>query len=177
VKKLPKVNGSHLHYLKQPERTEMRRYMGLFRSGLLLFFILYFSISASAERNVGMVAGISASPNQFYVGGHVMAGQVTKDLWFKPNFEVGFGNSSTLVGLNGEFAYMLSLTKSEWTPYVGAGPALVIQSFHHNTGNDSHVGPGFNFLGGVRKKKGVFAEVKAGALDSPSFKLGIGYTF
>lgn len=106
-----------------------------------------------------------------------MAGQVIKDLWFRPDFEIGFGDSSTLVGLNGEFAYMLSLSKSSWTPYVGAGPALVIRNFHNKSGNNTHVGPGFNFLGGIRKKRGVFVEVKAGAMDSPSFKLGIGYTF
>lgn len=147
------------------------------RVGVLVVFLFSFSISAYAQNNVGLVAGISASPNQFYVGAHVLAGQVTKDLWFRPDFEIGFGDSSTLVGLNGEFAYMLSIAKSEWTPYVGAGPALVIQSIHHNSGQGTHVGPGFNFLGGIRKKKGLFAEVKAGLIDSPAFKLGIGYTF
>ena len=157
----------------------MRRDSCLLRLGIAFMFILGLSITANAERdrNVGLVAGVSASPNQFYVGGHVMAGQVIKDLWFRPDLEIGFGNGSMLVGLNGEFAYMLNIAKSEWTPYFGAGPALVIQSFHHQSGNDSHVGPGFNFLGGVRKKRGVFAEVKAGTMDSPSFKLGIGYTF
>ena len=155
----------------------MHRYPWLSRVGILMVFLLSFSISAHAERNVGLVAGISASPTQFYVGGHVLAGQVTRDLWFRPDLEIGFGDSSTLVGLNGEFAYMLNIAKSEWTPYVGAGPALVIQSIHHNSGHDTHVGPGFNFLGGIRKKKGLFAEVKAGVIDSPAFKLGIGYTF
>jgi hypothetical protein len=150
------------------------------RLGLLFIVGASLSVQAFAERadrEIGLVAGVSASPNQFYVGGHVLAGKVAKDLWFRPDFEIGFGSSSTLVGLNGEFAYMLELPKSAWTPYFGGGPALVIQSIDAKSGNHTHAGPGFNFLGGIRKKKGIFAEVKAGAIDSPSFKLGIGYTF
>jgi hypothetical protein len=142
------------------------------RVGLLCLLFLIFSTPIFAERNVGLVAGVSANPDQFYVGGHVLAGQVFKDLWFRPDFEIGFGDNSTLAGLNGEFAYMLNITKASWNPYVGAGPALVISHVH-----DTHVGPGFNFLIGVRKKKGVFAEIKAGFADSPAFKFGIGYTF
>src|SRR6185295_322093 len=135
----------------------MRRNTRKLRLGLLfiLFLSFSFSIFAETKRNVGLVAGISASPNQFYVGGHVMAGQVIKDLGFRPDFEIGFGDNSTLVGLNGEFTYLLNVSKSSWTPYVGAGPALVISNFHHNSGNSTHVGPGFNFLGGIRKKQGM----------------------
>ena len=37
--------------------------------------------------------------------------------------------------------------------------------------------PGFNLLIGIAQSKGLFSEIKIGAIDSPSFKFGIGYTF
>jgi hypothetical protein len=40
------------------------------------------------------------------------------------------------------------------------------------------VDPGFNMLVGVaRRGKGLFAELKGGVIDSPSLKLGVGYSF
>src|SRR5712671_1143393 len=148
------------------------------------FMVLFFSILAvpamAQKRSAGVRAGISASPpNQFYVGVQVMAGEIVKDFWFRPNAEIGFGNSVTEVGLNGEFVYVMRLPKNDWTPYFGGGPALNITTIHGGAplNNNTNVGPGFNFLAGIGKTKGLFAEIKVGALDSPEFKFGIGYTF
>jgi hypothetical protein len=131
------------------------------------------------ERSAGVVAGISARPNQFYIGAHVMAGEVVKDFWFRPNAEIAFGNSLTQIGLNGEFVYLMRLPKNAWTPYFGGGPALNIATIHRDAplNNTTDTGPGFNFLAGIGKSKGLFAEIKVGALDSPEFKFGVGYSF
>jgi hypothetical protein len=40
-----------------------------------------------------------------------------------------------------------------------------------------HAEGGFNFLAGVEHESGIFAEVKGGILDSPRFKVTLGYTF
>jgi hypothetical protein len=149
------------------------------RCCLLLLILSAVAMPAVAERSVGVEAGVSASPDQFYVGGNVMAGKVAKDFWFRPSVEIGFGNHTTLAAFNGEFVYLMDLPKSDWTVYFGGGPALNIATFHR-TGpgsNSTDVGGGFNFLGGIRKAHGIFAEIKAGVMDSPGFKFGVGYTF
>jgi len=134
---------------------------------------------AQRSRGAGLVAGVSASPDQFYIGGNVMAGKIEKDFWFRPGLEVGFGHSTTLVGLNGEFVYLMDLRKSPWTAYFGGGPAIIITTLHRDSpaNNSTDVGPGFNFLAGLRKSQGIFGEIKIGAMDSPAFKIGIGYSF
>ena len=37
--------------------------------------------------------------------------------------------------------------------------------------------PGFNVLVGVEQSRGLFFEFKIGAIDSPDFKFGVGYTW
>src|SRR5438045_3139575 len=77
---------------------------------LLLLLVTAMTAPAMAQQRViGFEAGVSASPDQFYVGGNVMAGKVAKDFWFRPSVEIGFGHHTTLVGLNGEFVYMMDL--------------------------------------------------------------------
>ena len=38
-------------------------------------------------------------------------------------------------------------------------------------------GGGFNLLFGVEHESGLFVEAKAGFVDSPDFKLGVGHAF
>ena len=53
------------------------------------------------------------------------------------------------------------------------GPALNIMDTTH----DTRLEGGFNIVGGMAHRDGLFAEVKIGALHSPSFKIGVGYVF
>jgi hypothetical protein len=140
-----------------------------------VFFLLTVD-SASAQSGVGLLAGISADPEQVYFGGHIDAAEITNKFWFRPSVEIGFGDSRTLVGLNAEFVYRPS-TRKEWNPYFGGGPAAVIQTFRAGPGHDTHFGPGFNFVAGVEQRMGFLAEVKIGVLDSPGFKLGVGWNW
>jgi hypothetical protein len=132
-----------------------------------------------SQGGVGIVAGVSANPNQFYFGANFMAAKVATNFWFRPGAEVGFGDDTTTFGINGEFIYSIELKKSPWSVYFGGGPALQITTVHRDApdNNSTDVGPGFNFLAGVRKSKGLFSEIKVGLMDSPEFKFGIGYTF
>jgi hypothetical protein len=131
---------------------------------------------ACAQSRVGVRAGISADPEQFYIGGHIDVSEVAKNFWFRPNAEIGFGDHRTLATFNGEFVYRVT-TRKEWNPYLGGGPALVITTVRAGSVHDTDVGPGFNFVVGLEQKKGLLAEVKIGAMDSPGFKLGIGWTW
>ena len=132
---------------------------------------------AHAQQGVGLRAGVSVEPEQFYFGGHVTTAPIVDRLRFRPNVEVGFASNNTNVGLNGEFAYFTPLRRSDSNLYFGAGPALNIFSRGPSGSRNTSTGPGFNFLLGVEHDRGWFAEAKVGALDSPTFKFGVGYSF
>lgn len=138
---------------------------GMALCGLLLW------VPASAQ-TIGVQAGVSVEPNQFYFGGHVETPPLADLVHFRPNIEIGVGDSITLMGLNFEFVYRFR-TQRPWGWYAGGGPALNVI---HTTGNTRLEG-GFNVVGGIAHRDGLFVEVKAGALHSPNFKIGVGYVF
>jgi hypothetical protein len=134
--------------------------------------------TASAQSGFGVRAGASATPDQFYMGAHVDVAEIVERFWFRPNAEVGFGNGLTLFSLNGEFVYDIPLKSStRWVPYVGGGPAFLIGTVRTPVGRITDTGGGFNFVGGMRQRKGFMGEIKIGAIDSPDFKLGVGWTW
>jgi len=138
-----------------------------------------FAVSARAQ-GVGGRVGASANPDQFYAGVHFETSELAERLRFRPNVEFGVGDDLTLVGLNFEFVYelprevpRLPSSLSMWHLYVGGGPALNILRFP----NDTTFEGGFHGLIGIAHRDGLFAEAKLGALKSPRFKFGVGYTF
>jgi hypothetical protein len=133
--------------------------------------------TAWAQEGIGVRAGVGVDPDEFYFGGHVIAGPVVDRVWFRPNIEVGLGSNHSTVALNGEFAYWLPVPRRDSNVYFGAGPAMNILTRGPSRARDTSVGPGFNFLVGLAQRRGWFAEIKVGALDSPIFKFGVGYTF
>jgi hypothetical protein len=132
-------------------------------------------LAARAEaQSAGVRVGVSGDPAQFYFGGQYESAPFAEQLRFRPNLEIGVGDNHTLVAVNFEFAYYMPVQRrSPWSFYVGAGPALVVDRVNSNT----NTGGGFNILVGAQHSQGFFAEVKAGFVDSPSFKFGVGYTF
>jgi len=150
-------------------------------SGFLVVGIVavnLFSVSpVFAQKGMGIRAGVSIDPEQFYFGGHITTGPVVDRLFFRPNAEIGVGDQTSGVALNGEFAYFVPLAKRDTSAYFGGGPALNIFSSGPSGSRNTSVGPGFNFLVGVGQRRGWFAEMKIGAIDSPRFKLGVGYSF
>jgi hypothetical protein len=138
-----------------------------------------FAVPARAQGLGGRV-GASVDPDQFYAGVHYETTELAERLRFRPNIEVGVGDDLTLVALNFEFIYRLPpdaprlpRSLSMWHLYVGGGPALNIFRFTKDTQSEG----GFNGLIGLAHSSGLFAEAKVGALKSPSFKFGVGYTF
>lgn len=137
------------------------------------------SVVATTARaqGVGIRAGASSDPDQFYAGVHFETGELAEHLRFRPNVEVGVGDNRTLIAVNFEFTYRLPpkaiRLPSMWHVYVGGGPALNIYRFSNETRSEG----GFNGLIGLAHRNGLFAEAKVGALKSPRFKFGVGYTF
>ena len=151
------------------------------RTVVSLMFLVTFVVAAGTasaqSKGIGIRAGVSSEPDQFYIGAHMNVTEIVENFWFRPNAEVGFGNHLTLLTLNPEFVYNLRIKSKDWTPYLGGGPSLLIGSFDTPNGRDTDTGGGFNFVGGIQQRKGFMAEIKIGAFDSPDFKLGVGWTW
>jgi len=121
----------------------------------------------------GARVGTSVDPDQFFFGGHYETRPLADRVTFRPNLEVGVGNGLTLIALNFELAYKFPTSKP-WGVYAGGGPAL---NFLLIRSDDSDTEGGFNVLLGIEHRQGLFGEIKAGAIDSPNFKITIGYIF
>ena len=129
---------------------------------------------ANAQVAPGVRAGLSLDPDQFYIGGHIETAPLVERLVFRPNVEVGFGDDSMLAAFNFEFVWMFPRRRSQWGFYAGGGPAINLYQFD-GSGDDTD--GGFNFVGGLENRKGLFFEFKFGVAGSPDFKFGVGFTF
>lgn len=140
---------------------------------MVVVVLLALSANRAQAQNVGVRAGVSADPDQFYAGVHYESADLIERLRFRPNIEIGFGDNVTLVAFNLEFAYRVPLQRTAWNMYIGGGPALDIR----RANEDTRAGGGFNILIGLAHRGGLFTELKVGALKSPNVKFGVGYTF
>ena len=144
----------------------------LFVGFALVLAALQVSARPAQAQEFGVRAGASVDPDQFYFGGHFQTEPLVDNLRFRPNVEIGVGDDQTVVAFNLEFAYFFP-TKNPWHLYAGGGPALNVISRNDDTDAEG----GFNILVGVEHTKGLFFEFKVGAIDSPEFKFGVGYTW
>ena len=134
------------------------------------------STPASAQgMGLGVRAGASVDPDQFYFGGHVETPAIVNRLHLRPNLEIGFGDDATLIAVNIEAIYKYPLRQSPWVVYGGGGPAINYYNFDNDAGSDTR--GGLNFVGGLEHDRGLFFEVKVGAWGSPDLKFGVGYNF
>ncbi len=137
-----------------------------------------FAPSASAQR-FGLQAGASDSPDQFYLGLHYDAGRVADELRFRPSVDAGFGSGLTRVGFNLDFLYGIPLSRSVWSLYVGAGPAIIVETVNNRRGlgDSSQVRGGAEVLLGMQHRDGFFTEIGIGLVGSPSIMMGVGVNF
>jgi hypothetical protein len=147
------------------------------RKFLLAALLVITGATTAAAQGAGVRAGVSGSPDQFYVGLHFETEPLFEQVHFKPNLEVGVGNNQTLVAINLEFVGKFPIKSEPWTIYLGAGPALVIDRFSNDVVSNTNTGGGFNILLGVEHRRGFFSELKVGMVDSPSVKFAVGYIF
>ncbi len=153
----------------------MRHVVTRFVTGLsFLLAVLVVSSVPAAAQDAGVRGGISVDPDQFYFGGHIETSALVDRVHFRPNVEIGFGDDIMLIGANMEFVYKFP-SRSGWGLYAGGGPALNIYTF--DDVDDSETEGGFNIVIGAEQDRGLFFEFKIGAIDSPDFKFGVGYTW
>lgn len=142
-------------------------------SYLLSVLVFLVTPAVAAAQTPGVRGGISVEPDQFFVGAHFETAPLIERLHFKPNIELGFGDDVTHLGLNFEFVYKLPLDTGAWTLYAGGGPALNVYA----ADDESVSEPGVNALFGAETERGIFFEIKLGAIDSPGAKFTVGWNF
>ena len=164
------------------------------------------STEKSAERaakrfGMGLQGGIGLDPEIIDLGVHATFGPLFKPtLQFRPGLEFGLGEVTTLFAVNLDFLYSIpeGSRDSGWIPYVGAGPNFSLshrgftteETDHVDTGSgtttdttgrfdfsDTDFDGGMNFIVGMRKRSGVFFEMKATAWGVANVRLLGGFNF
>ncbi len=136
---------------------------------------------------LGVRAGAAFDPELFMFGVQSQIGPIFHPrVQFRPNAEFAFGEVTDLIALNLEAVYRFSSASRirNWTPYIGAGPALIFIHQSFQSGRDISFGnfdyeTGFNVLVGTQSRKGTFVELKTSLYSGPAPKLRliVGYTF
>jgi hypothetical protein len=137
--------------------------------------------------NLGVRAGQAFDPELFFFGVQSQMGPIFHPrVFFRPNAEFAFGEVTDLVALNLEVAYRFpaSWRRGNWTPYVGAGPAMIFIHQNFQAGREIDFGnfdyeTGFNVLVGMQHRRGTFVELKSSLYSGPAprLRLIVGYTF
>jgi hypothetical protein len=141
----------------------------------------------SRRWRIGVRGGAAFNPELFTFGLQSQMGPIFHPrVLFRPNAEFAFGEVTDLIAVNLEAVYRFSEAsrRGNWTPYVGAGPALIFIHQSFTGGRDIDFGnfdyeTGFNILAGMQSRRGVFGELKTSLYAGPAPKLRLifGYNF
>jgi len=140
----------------------------------------------SRRWHLGVRAGAAFDPELFMFGVHSQMGPIfNRHILFRPSAEFDFGEVTDLIALNFEPIYRFTAHRQgKWTPYVGAGPAMIFIHQSYQQGRDISFGnfdyeTGFNVLVGMQSRKGGFLEMKSSLWSGPAPKLRliVGYNF
>ena len=136
---------------------------------------------------LGVRAGAAFDPELFSFGVQSQIGPIFHPrVYFRPNAEFAFGEVTDLISVNLEGIYRFSDASRvrRWTPYIGAGPALIFIHQSFDSGRDISFGnfdyeTGFNVLVGAQSRTGTFVELKSSLYSGPAPKLRliVGYIF
>jgi hypothetical protein len=160
---------------------------------------------AARQFNLGMQGGAGIDPELVDVGVHAIVGPIfTNNIAFRPVFEIGAGELTTLLGINLDVIYTFpgSSSDTRWMPYVGAGPqfGLIHKGFETDDlskvnmdgvtiidnrttdrnrfdFSDTDFNSGLNFIVGMRRQNGAFFEMKATAWGVSTIRLLAGFNF
>jgi len=164
-------------------KTRMMTLAALFLIALALSTLAFTDASARKAdleyRGWGVRGGMSSSPDQFFLGGHVDLGQFAPDWHFIPNADIGFGDHVTIFSINPDVTYHWPVQD---VGSIYAGGLFALQWWHRDThdvhSDDSEAELGLHGLAGlVLDSAPVFFELNVGLLDAPDVKFAVGYTF
>ena len=150
---------------------------------------------------VGVLGGVGIDPELIDLGAHATVRSVFKpNLDFRPGLEIGVGEITTFLGINLDFLYSFPGTNSDtgWYPYAGAGPTFGLSHKGFDVEDDipgavdddddvdepnrfdfsdTDFNGGMNFIVGMRKRNGVFFEMRATAWGVSNIRLVAGFNF
>jgi hypothetical protein len=141
---------------------------------------------------VGVRGGVGLDPELIDLGAHATFGPIfTPRLEFRPGIEFGFGEITTLFGINADVIYRLRPRQAGWAPYIGAGPNFTLshRGFQAEEGVDGTDTPsrfdfgdtdftsGLNFIVGMGNRRGTFFEMNATAYGVSNIRLLAGFNF
>jgi hypothetical protein len=149
--------------------------------------------------NLGVQGGAGLDPELIDIGVHATFAPIFNDnIAFRPGFEVGAGEVTTLIGVNFDVLYTFPgfNRDTSWMPYVGAGPQFGLSHQGFETENvdnvdgvvatddrnrfdfsDTDFNGGMNFIVGMRRQSGAFFEMKATAWGVSTIRLLAGFNF
>ena len=149
---------------------------------LSVALISLFAGAAVAGNPIGIRAGLSSSPDQFFVGGQMYMTELSPDLWFVPKVDAGFGDDFTFIYVFGTVLYSFSTSDmGGFTPYAGGGAGLTFWSWDVPSGftaiDDSGSEFGITGIAGLKKTmesgKELGFELEVGVSDyTADFKAG-----
>ena len=146
-------------------------------------------IQRQARRyRIGGFGAMALDPELVTIGARGSIGPLfDTNFAFRPNIELGFGEVTTLLGINLDGVYYLGRreTARTWLPYVGGGVNL---SFRHENFDREVDGRSFdfgnfdldngvNFLAGFEHRNNLFVEFVASAYSSPHVRIVMGVNF
>jgi hypothetical protein len=145
--------------------------------------------------HVGVDGGIGLDPEIIIFGAHGTFGPIVhKNVNLRPGFELGFGELTTMVGFNIDFLFSVADKDrpAKWTPYLGIGPNFALshksieEAIDQSQGDqerdrfdfgDTSFDTGLNFIVGMKRSNGLFAEMKATAYGVSTIRLMAGFDF
>jgi opacity protein-like surface antigen len=128
----------------------------------------------------GVRFGLSDDPNQLVVGAQYDFGEITDNVHFEPNIEIGFGDDHTVLSGTAAVHYHF-MDVEKVRPYAGGGVALAYVDIDHALGNDSEFEIAVKAIGGVmwplKHQRDFFLELNLNFGDIQETQLMAGWRF
>ena len=139
---------------------------------------------------VGVRAGVALDPELVLVGVQGQIGPFFRSgVFFRPALDFGLGEVTAMFSLNADVIYRLPFSSGQdrWSTYLGAGVGFNFaqQSFEDEEDgaridfDEFESDTALNILAGVRRRGGMFLELKTSIYSdpSPTVRMTVGYTF
>ena len=139
---------------------------------------------------IGVRGGVALDPELVLVGVQGQIGPLFRSgVFFRPALDFGLGEVTAMFSINGDVIYRLPFASAQdrWSTYVGAGVGInfVQQSFEGEENGERidfdefESDTALNILAGVRRRGGMFLELKTSIYSdpSPTLRMTVGYTF
>jgi hypothetical protein len=148
---------------------------------LLILAVLLMTAPAMAETDGwGLRFGFSDDPNQLIVGAQYDFGEITNNVHFEPNIELGFGDDFTILSTTAAVHYHFK-DLDKIRPYAGGGVALAFVDIDHRLGDDSDFEIAVKTIGGImwplKHNRDFFLELNINFGDIQDAQLMAGWRF